>query len=63
MDGWKNWINKKVFIKTKRGRFYTGIVLNIDYEYDKPRFLELNDKFDKTVMFSLDEIAVIEEEN
>lgn len=60
MEGWKNWVQKKVFIRTKSNRYYSGIVQKVDD--DIPRFLTLIDKFGKTVMFSISEILVIQEE-
>ncbi len=61
MEGWKNWEGKKVYIETNKERSYSGIVKSVDSNV--PIFLTLIDKFGKTVMFSISEIKLIQEES
>jgi hypothetical protein len=55
---WKDWINKGVFLRTIRGKIYSGKITNATN-----RFIEMNDKFSKKVTISISEIAEIKEEN
>ena len=47
---------KKVFIRTKSRRSYTGIILNED-----SNFMTIRDKFNLEVRISIKDIEVIEE--
>jgi small nuclear ribonucleoprotein (snRNP)-like protein len=63
MDGWKKWIGKKVFIRTKNGRFYSGVVTEVLDNGDALIFITILDKFSKYVCFASSEIIEIKEEN
>jgi len=58
MDGWKKYKGKKVFIKLKNGREYSGRVSNVS-----DGWIAFEDKFKQNVKVKIDEISVIEEEN
>jgi len=61
MEVWKNLEGKKVYIILKNQRQYSGIVLNI--EIATPLiWITINDKYNKQITFSRDEIELIEEE-
>jgi len=62
MEGWKYWEEKRVFIILKNGRRYQGTVLEIDFTALPIIWMILNDKFDKRITFSVEEIDVIQEE-
>lgn len=58
---WKYFLNKKVFIKTKTERQYTGIVLDVN-DSDKPIiFVTIRDKKNNIIMFVTSEIVFVEE--
>ena len=54
MDVWKD---KKVFVRLKYNRFYSGRVISIDNN-----FITLIDKFGKHIMFGIEDINEIKEE-
>lgn len=62
MDGWNRWKGKKVFIRTNRDRFYSGIVGEVIEVGEGLAFISLVDKFDMWVTISTSEIAEIKEE-
>ena len=61
-EGWKNYEGKRVFIKLKNNREYSGKVLLIDDKKEPLIWITLLDKFGKRVTFVHSEISVIEEE-
>lgn len=61
MSGWKSWEGKKVFIILKNKRTYTGQVLEVEGNYPLC-WITINDKFNKRIGFSTEEIEVIQEE-
>lgn len=60
LDGWKEWIGKRVFVNLESGRTYTGTVQYI-LSGTEPA-MTLIDKFGKKVRFRVSEIEVIQEE-
>ena len=60
--GWNFWEGKQVFIILKNNRKYQGTVLQIDYTSLPIIWMILNDKFNKRITFSVEEIDVIQEE-
>ena len=54
---WNDWIGKRVYLVLKNNRVYTGTVLSSDES-----FLKIKDKFDKEVVISILDIAVIQDE-
>jgi len=54
---WKEWIGKRIFIKTTSG-VYSGNVLDVD-----DNFLEMIDKFNNKVTIAISQIIKIVEEN
>jgi small nuclear ribonucleoprotein (snRNP)-like protein len=54
---WSGLLNKKVFIQTKSGRKYVGIIDNIT-----PKFLFLIDKYKRNVCIQFDDLSLIQEE-
>jgi small nuclear ribonucleoprotein (snRNP)-like protein len=63
MEGWNNWKGKKVFIRLKKGREYSGEVIEVDQSAQHITFLTILDKFNKKVTFVTSEIKIIQEEN
>lgn len=61
MDGWKKYEGRKVFIKLKNGREYSGLILEVESS-DGKSLIIVRDKFNKRVSFFTSEISVIEEE-
>lgn len=59
MDGWRDWIGKKVFIETNSGRRYVGIVKDLIQE---DSILILEDKNKKEIGIAIFAIAIIQEE-
>lgn len=64
-EGLKSYLNKKVYIKLKNGRVYSGTVREIFDKSDKKiiDYVTIIDKFNRQISFILSEIALIEEEN
>ena len=63
MDGWKYWDGRKVFLRLKNGRVYSGKINNVDDSDKNIIFISLIDKFDKKITFVHSEIIEIKEEN
>jgi len=61
MDGWITYEGKKVFIKLKNGRSYSGKVLSVE-ERGTCSIITILDKFKRKVAFYASEISVMEEE-
>ena len=59
---WMQFKGKKVFLKLKAGREYTGQIIDIDILSPPLVFLTIIDKYDKKVVFSSAEIKIIQEE-
>ena len=62
MEGWKYYEGKKVFIKLKNGRQYSGTIHEIDNNSLPLIWIVLIDKFNSRITFSTGEIEVIQEE-
>lgn len=60
---WKEWINKRIFLRTKQGKVYSGIVIGINDLDQTHWFLELKDKFNMLVGIAIKEIIEIKEES
>ena len=56
------WEGKKVFLILKNQRRYSGQVVEIDTSGLPLVWMVLIDKFDKRIMFSVEEIETIQEE-
>jgi len=63
MDGWSNYLNKKVFIRTLRDRTYSGVVTQVDDKSIPLIFITIIDKYKKRVTLSASEIVEIKEED
>lgn len=59
---WKEWKNKKIFIKTKTSGVYSGNVIDIDDSNKNIIFITLLDKFGDRVTIVHSEILKILEE-
>lgn len=57
MEGWKKYEGKRVFIKLKNGREYTGMVLETNSIW-----IAIKDKFGQRVTINKEELALIEGE-
>lgn len=63
MEGWKNWEGKKVFIKTRSNRQYSGKIIKVEIqEYPTLIWLTLIDKFENKITLIHSEIILIQEE-
>jgi len=60
---WKDWMNKKVFIKLKDGSVYSGKVIDVDFDSKPLVFISIIDKFGDKVTIVHSEIVKIKEEN
>lgn len=61
MDGWKDYEGKRVFIKLKNNREYSGEIISVE-DKGSCSIVKIRDKFGKIVAFYDSEISVIEEE-
>ena len=62
MEGWKRWCGKKIFLRLKNGRVYSGVVTSVDDTSNNLIFINIQDKFDKPVTIVHSEIVEIKEE-
>ena len=62
MDGWNRYDGKKVFLRLKNGRVYSGIVQNINSDDYPIVFITIKDKFNFIVTIVTSEILEIKEE-
>lgn len=64
MAGWKSWMDKKVFIRSKNSSHpYSGVVVDVDDTSSKPLvWITIIDKYNKQVTFVTSEIEMIKEE-
>lgn len=62
MEGWKEYEGKRVFIKLRNGREYTGKIYSVELQ-GSVSIIKLKDKFGKAIGFYDSEISVIEEES
>ena len=62
MEGWKDWEGKKVFIRTKNNRTYSGIVKLVELNSLPLIWIHIKDKFGDSVTFAGSEIVEIKEE-
>jgi len=59
---WTEWIGKRVFLRLKNERVYSGVVKNVDSSAHPMIFITIKDKFEKLVTFVQYEITEIKEE-
>ena len=59
---WKEWIGKRIFLRTKQNKVYSGVVKEIENNKET-NFLSLIDKFNDYVTIAISEIIEIKEEN
>lgn len=62
MGDMSGWLGKKVYIRTRNGRPYAGIITDVDQDSKPVIFITILDKFDQTVRFMHSEIAELKEE-
>ena len=62
MAGWETWIGKKVFLRLKTGKVYSGNVVEVNDAGNGLIFFMIKDKFGMNVMFSTGEIIELKEE-
>ncbi len=62
MEGWKYWEGKQIFIILKNHRQYSGVVDSVETS-KVTTWINLIDKFNKKIIFCVDEIDVMQEEN
>ena len=59
---WNGWTGKKIFLRTIKGKVYSGNVEDVEDIGNGIIFLSLIDKFGKLVMVVTSEIIEIKEE-
>lgn len=59
---WTIWKGKYIFVKLRSGACYTGEVIDVEDNPDRPIFIQLNDKFGLTVAVAVVDIEKINEE-
>jgi ribosome maturation factor RimP len=59
---WRNWIGKNVFIRTRHGKVYSGIIKDIDDNSLPLIWIILIDKYGNLVQLTSSEIVEIKEE-
>jgi len=59
---WLVWLNKKVFLRTRNGRVYSGVINDVDDGSLPLVWITMLDRRNKLVQFSSDEIVEIKEE-
>ena len=62
MEGWKNWIGKRVYIILKNQRKYIGTVLEVDIKSPESAWMTIEDRDSNRVTFSISDIELIQEE-
>lgn len=62
MEGWKKYNGRKVFLRTKNNRVYSGVVTEIDDSDKQIVFLTILDSKGFNVTFAVSEIVEIKEE-
>ena len=62
MEAWKYWRGKKVYIILKNKRTYSGVVDSVDIS-KVTVWINIIDKFGKKIVFCVDEIDVMQEED
>lgn len=60
---WQDWLDKKVFLRLKTGKVFSGKIIEVDDKDSNIIFLTILDKFDMKVTFVASEILEIKEEN
>jgi len=61
-DVWIYWEGKSVFLILKNKRRYSGKIIEIDISGSPIIWMILLDKFQKRIMFNVEEIETIQEE-
>lgn len=59
---WKEWKGRKIFVRTKSGKVYSGIVEDIDDKTPPLVWFQIIDKFGNIVTIVHSEILEIKEE-
>ena len=59
---WNGWIGKKIFLRTRKDKVYSGVVKEVQDCGDGLVFISLIDKFDNWVTVTANEIAELKEE-
>lgn len=62
MEGWKYWLKKKVYIRLKNGRVFSGVVQQVDDSAPPLVWIAIVDRYWKRVQFVHSEILEIKEE-
>ena len=59
---WNYWINKNVYLITRKDRIYTGVIKDVDLDTKPFIWITLIDKYNQIVQLTTDEIVEIKEE-
>lgn len=62
MEGWNRWIGKKIFLRIKGDRVYSGVVKEVQDIGNDSFFISFIDKFGNWVTIVNSEIIEIKEE-
>ena len=60
---WTEWNGKKIFLRTKHGKVYSGKIIDIDDKDKSMIFISMIDKFGDKIIFVHSEIVQIKEES
>jgi ribosome maturation factor RimP len=60
---WKEWIGRKVFLRTKYNKVYSGKVVNVDDSDSQIIWFTILDKFGNLVTIVHSEIVELKEES
>jgi len=58
---WKDWLNKKVFIRTRHDKVFSGTIQEVDDDSPPLIWITILDKFNDRVTFAHSEIVEIRE--
>jgi small nuclear ribonucleoprotein (snRNP)-like protein len=59
---WMEWNGRRIFLRTRNNKVYSGIVVDVDKTDETIIFLTITDKFNNKVTFATSEIVEIKEE-
>lgn len=59
---WMDWKGKRIFVRLKTGKVYSGIIEDIDNSNKELIWISIRDKFGNKVTFVHSEIIEIKEE-
>jgi len=61
-NGWDGWVGKKVFLRLRTGKVFSGKITYVSEEKNGVCFLKIKDKFNMDIMFNSAEVLELKEE-